>query len=148
MVLRCTDGFFVSDGGCEPCVGCSTCLDEDTCLSCGTNETLVGTSCKKMEETMKSCKTPILNGARCASCRNSFYRNGTICTACQVNCHRCAAQGYSLCADSFWLNASSNDVLPSPLTHCTRMTKRGCTLCDDGYFVKDLVCVERKVVTT
>ena len=45
-VLRCTDGFFATDSGsCELCVGCATCLDEDTCLSCGTNETLVETSC-------------------------------------------------------------------------------------------------------
>ena len=34
-VLRCSDGFFVSDGvDCEPCVGCSTCLGNVKYLFC------------------------------------------------------------------------------------------------------------------
>ena len=142
-VLRCADGFFVSDGACEACTGCSTCLDEDTCLSCGTNETLVGTSCEESAERMKSCKTPIPNGAGCAIFRDGFFRNGTDCAACQPNCQRCAAEGCSLCDNSFWLNATSHDCSSlDTLTHCTTKTQQGCTLCDGGFFMKDQACVE------
>ena len=66
----------------------------------------------------------------------------------QANCQKCAAEGCSLCADSFWLNATSYVCASfDTLAHCTTNTQQGCTHCDSGFFVRDQKCVECVTVT-
>ncbi|ELP89309.1 protein serine/threonine kinase, putative [Entamoeba invadens IP1] len=83
----------------------------------------------------------------CAICRDGYYYHNKDCIKCDSSCSKCKnAISCDDCADDYYLYTPLNPLCQSydTLIGCEHKTSRGCTVCEEGYFldVPSPLCVK------
>ena len=158
----CNTGFFKENGKCEAnpsgIPDCVVYSSATACTTCASTHFFNGTSCELVTTTITQCAVYSADGI-CSACNPLYFlkADGTACDS--VNITTCATwtdvDNCATCAGNNVLKANSTNIMEcvaSELDHCITPVagdpKNTCTLCSDGFILKDNECTTPQISIT
>ncbi|EMD47540.1 serine/threonine kinase, putative [Entamoeba histolytica KU27] len=147
--LKCVDGFYQDNqNNCQPCdVSCLRCDGTSkNCSSCSFGYYFNDEGiCEYIGELAHQCKKFVPNGRSCAACNEGYIlHDGGTCEECNEKCVSCI-KNKDICLVCnvqrgwFYDEQQGNEFErcqpTSSLQHCKQFEQKGCSLCENGYYV-------------
>ncbi|ELP84382.1 protein serine/threonine kinase, putative [Entamoeba invadens IP1] len=145
--LRCSDGYYIFNSFCVKCeYPCTYCSNLTYCTKCDAYSYTMNGECFKINDILSVCDVMMSTFEGCVMCKDGYMRSsdGKQCVRCDTSCATCSNDGDCVvCSDGYYRTPNNNTKLCNPqtdLNNCLNKTTNGCTLCEDGFALKDNLC--------
>ncbi|ELP85859.1 hypothetical protein EIN_282400 [Entamoeba invadens IP1] len=145
--LRCSDGYHISNSVCVKCeYPCTYCSNLTYCTKCDSYSYIKNGKCIEINEILSVYDVMMSTYEGCVVCKDGYMRSsdGKQCVRCDMSCATCSNDGDCVvCSDRYYRTPNNNTKLCNPqkeLNNCLNKTTSGCTLCENGFALKDNLC--------
>ncbi|ELP90931.1 hypothetical protein EIN_362040 [Entamoeba invadens IP1] len=145
--MRCKDGYYIMNSLCVRCeYPCTHCSNLTYCTKCDAYSYTKNGKCFEYNELLSVCDVMMSTFEGCVVCKDGYIRSsdGKQCVRCDTSCKTCSNDGDCvICSDGYYRTPNNNTKLCNPqteLNNCLNKTTSGCTLCEDGFALKDNLC--------
>ncbi|ELP87680.1 hypothetical protein EIN_382340 [Entamoeba invadens IP1] len=145
--LRCSDGYYIFNSLCVKCeYPCKHCSNLTYCTKCDAYSYSKNGKCFEYNELLNVCDVMMSTYEGCVACKDGYMRSsdGKQCVGCDTSCATCSNDGDCvICSDGYYRTPNNNTKLcntQTDLNNCLNKTTSGCTLCEDGFALKDNLC--------
>ncbi|ELP91447.1 protein serine/threonine kinase, putative [Entamoeba invadens IP1] len=140
--VRCVVQHYLNgDGFCSKCSeNCTRCLNSETCVECEEGFKVSDNVCVKQNNANCDFFSDIKGG--CVICSSGYYLEDKECQKCQnEGCTCIQASVCTGCIANYYMPNTLSICKPfEELTNCIIKTDRGCTLCNESYYLSDGEC--------
>ncbi|ELP88651.1 protein kinase, putative, partial [Entamoeba invadens IP1] len=125
---------------------CTQCSNLTYCTKCDAYSYTKNGKCFEINEILNVCDVMMSTFEGCVVCKNGYLRSsdGKQCVRCDASCKTCSNDGDCVvCSDGYYRTPNNNTELCNPqteLNNCLNKTTSECTLCEDGFALKDNLC--------